>query len=458
MTLSQLASSSTTDVDIGNSFEVHSHERLEQEHRRPLEENALFGAADDNTLWNNVTTLAPTSTPTTLPTQPTPSDPMTITLTIVLPFLLVMTVAMCSRSNPPGREYWRGAQIAANARRIREQRRIKSQRKALTPEERSLQIHTSMRCMYVVEKDARTGYLKLSEESKPLAETTKKTASSTSKSDIFQTKPDPEGQSPTDTDEDSESPTLSIDIRLIRSKGSHDTADTVPEDDLPSPPTSGNNEAAYIDNQDEENVCYICLDNFEVGDRVMWSRLHKKCDRDSCQIDANTSNHGCRHVFHQECIMPWLLEKRENECPSCRAPFLEDAPEPKQLTPEEEADAILALFERNTVEVQMGSDDVQHVAGNTSSHPVDIEAMVKSIDDDSDDDSDDAVDIEEGYSFVIDKGLIKTIPNFHGTLAVSVAFRRQSLTRPTTIATSNTADTAAESLEDDDHDNSGQDR
>ena len=61
------------------------------------------------------------------------------------------------------------------------------------------------------------------------------------------------------------------------------------------------------DDQDEEKpvselTCCICLEKYEGGDEIGWSR-----------------NPKCKHVFHKECIIEWL-RKQEN-CPMCRKPF-----------------------------------------------------------------------------------------------------------------------------------------
>ena len=203
-------------------------------------------------------------------------------------------------------------------------------------------------------------------------------------------------------------------------------------------------------------------------DKVMWSKLYKLCgDNGGGDSKGDDHKHGCRHVFHQECIMPWLLEKRENECPSCRAAFIVDAPEQekkqperpqarrrtpsRELTPEEQADIILAQYARNgTIEVPSGSDDATTrppsiaTTGNSSNEPVDIEAMLSSIDD-----SDDEMEVEEGFSFVIDQGQIRAVPTSYGSLAVPIPFGRQ-VSQPKTIAPIRTADTAEESQDEED--------
>jgi len=50
-------------------------------------------------------------------------------------------------------------------------------------------------------------------------------------------------------------------------------------------------------------TCAFCLDDYEVGDEVVWSDLH------------------CTHAFHKECLMQWL-SKGKKRCPVCRHWFV----------------------------------------------------------------------------------------------------------------------------------------
>lgn len=53
------------------------------------------------------------------------------------------------------------------------------------------------------------------------------------------------------------------------------------------------------------NICSICLCQYEEGDTIVWS-----------------SNKDCQHVFHEDCILTWLVKKEEPSCPFCRQPYI----------------------------------------------------------------------------------------------------------------------------------------
>eukprot|EP00551_Chaetoceros_affinis_P012836 CAMPEP_0203669000 /NCGR_PEP_ID=MMETSP0090-20130426/5475_1 /ASSEMBLY_ACC=CAM_ASM_001088 /TAXON_ID=426623 /ORGANISM="Chaetoceros affinis, Strain CCMP159" /LENGTH=490 /DNA_ID=CAMNT_0050533571 /DNA_START=61 /DNA_END=1530 /DNA_ORIENTATION=+ len=57
------------------------------------------------------------------------------------------------------------------------------------------------------------------------------------------------------------------------------------------------------DEGEGENQCSICLEAFQVGESVSWSKHLTHCS----------------HVFHTECITTWLTHKAD--CPCCRGPF-----------------------------------------------------------------------------------------------------------------------------------------
>jgi hypothetical protein len=51
-------------------------------------------------------------------------------------------------------------------------------------------------------------------------------------------------------------------------------------------------------------LCSICLVCYEDGDRLAWSK-----------------NPSCAHVFHEDCIVPWLM--KHEDCPNCRCNYFE---------------------------------------------------------------------------------------------------------------------------------------
>lgn len=58
-----------------------------------------------------------------------------------------------------------------------------------------------------------------------------------------------------------------------------------------------------IEDEGGEQSCSICLETFQVGDSVSWSR--------------NLTH--CSHAFHTDCLNTWL--ERKADCPCCRGPF-----------------------------------------------------------------------------------------------------------------------------------------
>lgn len=53
------------------------------------------------------------------------------------------------------------------------------------------------------------------------------------------------------------------------------------------------------------NICNVCLETFQVGDVV-----------------AHSSHSACTHVFHEECIVSWLVTRENPLCPCCRQKFV----------------------------------------------------------------------------------------------------------------------------------------
>ena len=288
--------------------------------------------------------------------------------TIIGPIIVIAFCIMGHRTHIPSSQYHRGAMIRQQAERIWAIQRVKTERRAIPVEKRKSQIDKSLRKMKVVSKCFKTGYCILAheeearqtdniieseevgkkEDSRTTVVDTEKVKSfdtieealasasakgikvmsdsSTVEEEHYPTSPPatatataPQACSGiiTTTNNSTKCPETPrrAETRSLLSPDSEDLEDSdntvlvaaeIREEEEISP--SLNNINCY-DFDDDEDVCPICLDNFEVGDTVMWSRY----------------NHGsCSHAFHEDCLLQWLLEQRENECPTCRACFIAD--------------------------------------------------------------------------------------------------------------------------------------
>jgi len=74
-------------------------------------------------------------------------------------------------------------------------------------------------------------------------------------------------------------------------------------------PHSDGDDGSAVQPEEEKNdsklVCSICLEGFEAGEKLSWARSQK-----------------CDHIFHNECLIPWLMN--HDECPNCRTVVLEN--------------------------------------------------------------------------------------------------------------------------------------
>lgn len=46
------------------------------------------------------------------------------------------------------------------------------------------------------------------------------------------------------------------------------------------------------------------------------------CPYQEGEVACVSSNRMCRHAYHTDCIMPWFIERKRNDCPLCRRNFL----------------------------------------------------------------------------------------------------------------------------------------
>mmetsp|Transcript_15801 Transcript_15801/g.36585 ORF Transcript_15801/g.36585 Transcript_15801/m.36585 type:complete len:486 (+) Transcript_15801:114-1571(+) len=279
-------------------------------------------------------------------------------LTMLGPILLIALYVCSHRVNIVSSQYHRGAMFRRQAERVWEIQRAKDERQAVPIETRKSQIREYLQKMRVVSKCAATGHCVLGpvEEEENAgnneAEEDKNEIPTATDDEKFTKKDDLERSAnqlqvsakeidfvsdatsiasvdeiasplPSSTDKVAtashfcttsgvscqESPGT-YERKPLLSSNSEDSRDDfgstkeLQEHSQSCSPTITNTITEYGGFDDDEDVCPICLDNFEVGDIVMFSR-HNIC--------------SCAHVFHKDCLMNWLLEQRENECPTCRA-------------------------------------------------------------------------------------------------------------------------------------------
>lgn len=105
------------------------------------------------------------------------------------------------------------------------------------------------------------------------------------------------------------------------------------------------------------NVCSICLSNYAVGNTIVWS-----------------SNEACDHVFHEGCILQWLMKQRDGPlCPCCRRDFVLDPYDMEDIDPADlDAGPINPAV---GVSLLFGSDTVPVDSANTATPPEAIVAQ-----------------------------------------------------------------------------------
>jgi len=288
------------------------------------------------------------------------------------PFLLLFCCTFGMRSHVPSSQYHRGELFRRQAERVWAIQEAKAEREAIPVETRKNQIEESLHRMKIVSKCPETGHCILgppekeeeetaeaendeeaneasqtaedeesSNEAEGLEHTSKETSASsndeTAATDATSERNEEETHSPPSSSTEASAPNAVAaapassskksskcpespgrsERRPLLSPDSEDSEDNFgsvaepKESPQPSsnssPPAPAPTQTPSFYDDDDDDVCPICLDNFEVGDMVMWSR----------------HNHGsCSHAFHEDCLLQWLLEQRENECPTCRACFI----------------------------------------------------------------------------------------------------------------------------------------
>ncbi|KAJ2660092.1 hypothetical protein IWW48_003144 [Coemansia sp. RSA 1200] len=78
------------------------------------------------------------------------------------------------------------------------------------------------------------------------------------------------------------------------------------EDGVESPENNNNPRPWHVPTETGQPNCVVCLEEYSVGDDVRML--------------------PCGHVFHDQCITPWLLrpKSRFHECPMCKTPCFAD--------------------------------------------------------------------------------------------------------------------------------------
>lgn len=365
-------------------------------------------------------------------------------MTVLCPLFLIVFCLCGQRANVPSSQYHRGELFRRQAERVWAIQQVKAERQAIPTETRKLQIQESLRKMIVMSKSPQTGHCVLGEVEDPkefetedggeFADTTEeKEPTSDESSTVSEAEPLP---SPPPTNASAAFPSPSTpksselacpespgrtERRPLLAADSEDSEDNFEEspETTEVPQTNGcsavqNHLPVYDDFEDDEDVCPICLDNFEVGDVVMFARHSRTC----------------AHVFHEECLQQWLLQQRENECPTCRAKFIEDAntnsTSSSSSTTDTNENSIIAsttdtnensiIEEEGDIEEGNCNDVDSHDASVHNDNQGDCTFDLEEMGDESRDENktdgsqvDDVDEMEQGCTYIIVKGSVQRV-------------------------------------------------
>eukprot|EP00526_Cylindrotheca_closterium_P009554 CAMPEP_0113637210 /NCGR_PEP_ID=MMETSP0017_2-20120614/19470_1 /TAXON_ID=2856 /ORGANISM="Cylindrotheca closterium" /LENGTH=429 /DNA_ID=CAMNT_0000548213 /DNA_START=250 /DNA_END=1539 /DNA_ORIENTATION=+ /assembly_acc=CAM_ASM_000147 len=192
-------------------------------------------------------------------------------------FVLFYCLLCRNKREPPSTEV--GDRIRARAREAQERIQQKKVKEGQSPEERKRIVDENMITKVVLSKDAQ-GNLTLGDRHQISGEGDD-TQEASDDDDV-------EAQKVDDTDDNDNSKNIT-----------HLEAD---------------------DDEEEGLTCVICLDCFEPGDLVSWTK----------------HDPTCTHIFHDECIRQWLEERRQDECPSCRCHLVPPVEIPKTKSIEDD--------------------------------------------------------------------------------------------------------------------------
>lgn len=92
-------------------------------------------------------------------------------------------------------------------------------------------------------------------------------------------------------------------LELILEEGEDEDDSLKPNDECQAPEVEKDTE---IQEDTVELSCSVCLEHFEAGETLAWSRKLK-----------------CQHAFHHNCLVPWLM--KNDDCPMCRTTLIEDS-------------------------------------------------------------------------------------------------------------------------------------